>query len=116
MADTYLLIVVVAADRSNKKVISQNCAPFPDSISEIDNTQVNNAKNLDVVMSMYNLIEHSDSYSKISGSLWQYCRDQPVDNIFDSKSFKLKSRLVILILNLEILLKYLSNFWRTLDY
>ena len=65
---------------------------------------------------MYNLIEHSDSYSKTSGSLWQYCRDQPVDNIFDSKSFKLKSRLVILILNLEILLKYLSNFWRTLDY
>ena len=44
MTDTYLLIVVVAVDRSNKKVISQNCTPFLDSISEIDNTQVNNAK------------------------------------------------------------------------
>ena len=32
-------------------------------------------------MPMYNLIEHSDAYSKTSGSLWQYYRDEPaVDN------------------------------------
>ena len=32
-------------------------------------------------MPMYNLIEYSDNYSKISGSLWQYCKDIPaVDN------------------------------------
>ena len=31
-------------------------------------------------MSMYNLIEYSDNYSKTSGSLWQYCRDEPALN------------------------------------
>ena len=29
-------------------------------------------------MPIYNLIEYSDNYSKTSGSLWQYCRDEPV--------------------------------------
>ena len=50
-------------------------------MSGINNTQVDNAKDIDIVMSMYNLIEYSDNYSKTSGSLWQYCKDVPaVDN------------------------------------
>ena len=47
------------------------CTPFIDFISEIDNTQIDNAKYIDVVMQMYNLIEYSDNYSKTSESLWQ---------------------------------------------
>ena len=49
-------------DERNKGVMYKNCAPFTDSISKINNTQIDNAKYLDVVMSMYNLIEHSDNY------------------------------------------------------
>ena len=65
------------ANNTNKKVIFKNCAPFTDCISKINNNQVNNAKDPDIVMPMYNLIECSDSYSKTSGSLWQYCKDIP---------------------------------------
>ena len=47
-----------------------------DCISEINNTQIDNTKDIDVVMPMYNLIEYYISYSKTSGSLWQNCRDE----------------------------------------
>ena len=60
-------------NNTNKKVIFKNCAPFTNCISEINNTQVDNAKVIDIVMPMYNLIEYSDNYSKTSESLWQYC-------------------------------------------
>ena len=52
----------------------KNCVPFTDCMSEINNTQVDNTKDIDVVMSMCSLIEYSDNYSKISGGLWLYCR------------------------------------------
>ena len=38
-------------------------------------------------MSMYNLIEYSDNYSKTSESLWQYYKDELNDNITNSESF-----------------------------
>ena len=60
------------ATNNNKKVIFKNCALFINCISEINNVQLDNAKNLDTVMPMYNLIEYSDNYSKTSRSLWQY--------------------------------------------
>ena len=41
-------------------------------LSNINNTQIDNAKDIDVVMLIYNLIEYSDNYLKTSGSLWQY--------------------------------------------
>ena len=65
-----------APNNRNKNVILKNFALFVDCISEINNTQVDNAKEIDVVMPMYNLIEYSDIYSKTSGSLWQYYRDE----------------------------------------
>ena len=46
------------ANNTNKKVIFKNCAPFANCISEINNTKVVNAKDLDIVMPMYNLIEY----------------------------------------------------------
>ena len=55
------------ANNTNKKVIFKNCAPFTNCISEINNIHVDNAKDIDIVMSMYNLIEHSDNFSKTSG-------------------------------------------------
>ena len=69
-----------AANNTNKKVIFKNCASFTNCISEINNTQVDNAKDIDIVMPMYNLIEYSDNYAKTSGSLGQYCLDKPEIN------------------------------------
>ena len=64
-----------------KRLIFKNCAPFTNFISERNNTQVDNAKDIDVVIPVYNLIEYGDNHSKSSGSLWQYCKDIPaVDN------------------------------------
>ena len=60
------------ADERDKGVALKNCALFTNFISEINNTQVYNAKDIDIAMPVYNLIEYSDNYSKTSGSLWQY--------------------------------------------
>ena len=67
------------------------------------NTQEHNAKDNNVVMPMHILIEYSDKYSKISETLWQYYRDEPVfnsDDIVDfpddninSASFKFKQKI-----------------------
>ena len=122
-----------AENNTNKKVIFKNCAPFTNCISEINNTQIDNAKNIDIVMPMYNLIEYSDNYAKTRGSLWQYCKDIPARNdansdiiVFDvnnvTDSFKFKAKITGQTGNngtkdVEIMvpLKYLSNFWRTLE-
>ena len=79
---------------------------------------------------MYNLIEHCDNYSDTSGSLWQFKRDElPANNVdlnvnndvFNSESFKYKSALVgkqqnlIIIIQIVVPLKYLSNFQRSLE-
>ena len=45
------------ANSTNKKLIFKKCAPFTNCISEINNTQVDNAKDIDIVMPMYNLVE-----------------------------------------------------------
>ena len=57
------------ADERNKHVILKNCAPFTDCISEIDNTQADNAKDLDVAMPMYNLVGYNNDYVKTSAGL-----------------------------------------------
>ena len=72
---------------------------------------------------MYNLIEYSDNYAKTSGSLWQYYRDEPHDNLADSESFKSKIKITVKTsddgnekdIEIMVPLKYLSNFWRTLE-
>ena len=121
-----------AANNTNKKVIFKNCAPFTNCISEINNTQIDNAKDIDIVMPMYNLIEYSENNGKTTGSLWQYYKDIParnanneiigfdVNNVTNSFNFKVKftgptgddgKK------NVETMvpLKYLRNFWRTLE-
>ena len=83
-------VVARKADERDKGVAFKNCAPFTNCISEINNTQVDSAKDIDIVMPMYNLIEYSDNYAKTSGSLWQYCTDKPDDNLADSEPIKSK--------------------------
>ena len=51
------------ADERDKGVAFKNCARFTNCISEINNTQIDNAKDIDIVMPMYNLIEYSDNYA-----------------------------------------------------
>ena len=121
-----------ATNNTNKRVIFKNCAPFTNCISKINNTQIDNAEYIDIVMPMYNLIEYTVNYLKTSGSLWQYCKEVPAvndngiifnfDGINDTDSFKFKSNIISKtnnngIINVEIMfpLKYLSNFWRTLE-
>ena len=76
-----------ALDNRNKKWILKSCASLTNCISEINNTQVDDAHDIDVVMSIYKLIEHNDICWKTSGSLCQYYRDEPVldgtNNIID---------------------------------
>ena len=120
------------ANNTNKKAIFKNCAPFTNCISEINNTQIDNAKDIDIVMLMYNLIEYSDNYAKTTGSLWQYCKDIPARNanneiiIFSedntTDSFKFKAKITgqtgddgTKDVEIMVPLKYLSKFWRTLE-
>ena len=111
------------ADERNKGVTFKNCASFTNCISRINNTDINNAHDIVIVMPMYNLLEYSDNYSKTSGSLWQYYKDDPNDNLTDSESFKSTVKITRNTPNngntkdVEIIvpLKYLSNFWRTLE-
>ena len=119
-----------AANNTNKKVILKNCAPFTNCISETNNTQIDNAKDIDIVMPMYNIIEYSDNYAKTTGSLWQYCKDIPArDNnnriaAFDANnltdSFNFKAKITgqtgddgTKDVEIMVPLKYFSNFWRT---
>ena len=69
-SDAFILVsgtITVAAlaaggGNNNIQVVFKNCAPFTDCIGEINNTQIDNAKDIDVVMPVYNLIEYSDNY------------------------------------------------------
>ena len=63
-----------AARRANeikKGVIFKNCSPFIKCINKVNDTEIDNAQDIDIVMTMYNLIEYSNSYSKTFGRLWQ---------------------------------------------
>ena len=91
-----------ATNNTNKKAIFKNCAPFTNCISKINNTHIDDAEHIDIVMPMYHLTEYSDNYSKTSGSLWQYCIEIPAvnddgdivnfngANVTDSFNFKTK--------------------------
>ena len=57
-------------DKIDKGVACKGCAPFTNSISEINNIQIHNCKDIDIVMPLYNLLEYSDNYAKTSGTLW----------------------------------------------
>ena len=121
------------------KKLFKTCAPFTNCISKINNTQIDNAEYIDIVMPMHNLIEYSDNYSKTSGSLWQYRKEIPavddVGNIVNfnranaTDSFNFKTKITGQIaadnnngniagrvdVEITVPLKCFSNFWRTLE-
>ena len=102
-------------DERNKGVIFKNCAPFTDRISEINNTQVDNAKDLDLVMPMYNLLNTViifQKHQKVYGN---------IKKMADSKFLRSKVKITGSNPNngntnnvkIAVPLKYLNNFWRT---
>ena len=119
----------------NKEVAFKNNATFINCISKINGVNIDNAEDLDIVMPMYNLLEYSKSYKKATGSLWYYYRDEPSNPLSsNSKSCKYKTGITGKTYNIGageegydankvgknetevvIPLKYLSNFWRSLN-
>ena len=117
-------------NNNNNKVVFRICAPLTDWISEINNTQLDNTKDIDVVTPMHILIKYSNNYSKTSWSLWQYYRDELFLDAYDvianfpaannnNALFKIKQKIAVSggtkDAEIMVLLKYLSNFWRTLE-
>ena len=105
-ADAYILVkgtIIITFEGHNdatkrlderiKGVTCKSYAPFTKCISRINNTDIDTAQDIDIVMPMYNVIEYSDYYSKTSGSFWQYYKDDPNDNITESEWFKSKIKI-----------------------
>ena len=113
------------ANKPNKNLAFKNNAPFINCISEINGVKIDNAEDLDVVMPMYNLLEYSKNCRKTTGSVWNYYRDEPSNPLSsNSESFKYKTSITgkttenndsLTNVKVVIPLKYLSNFWRSLD-
>ena len=67
-SDVYIVvkgtIIVTNPDNNayDKKLAFKNNASFVSCISKINNTLIDNAEDLDIVMSLYNLLEYSKNY------------------------------------------------------
>ena len=119
----------IAATPNNEatQVVFKNCAPFEKCRTEINETFIDETDFINITMPMYNLIEYSDNYSDTSGSLWQFKRDEMVNNADvsndNASSFKYKANLIGNTeangtkngVKIEVPLKHLSNFWRSLE-
>ena len=72
-------VAKLAADGGNNEiqVVFKYGARFNDCMSEINNTQIDNAKDIYVVMPMYSLTEYNNNYSRAPGDLWQYYKYKP---------------------------------------
>ena len=137
-SDAYILLTGGITDTrvdEDTRDAFKNCTPFTKCITHISDEQVDNADNLDIVMTMYNLIEYSDNYSYTSRSLRQFKRDEsPVTNtwnpnnvsIYNLASFKYKSSFIRKSANIggnrvyrdvkiAVPIKYFGNFWRLLE-
>ena len=130
-------------DKRNRPVILKNNAPFVSCITRINGEFIEDADDLDIVMSMSNLLEYSKNYRKTIGSLYNYYRDELSDDaddnfdnikVVNSNTFKYKNKIIGNTYNvnagangydvnkngtqeveLAIPLKYLGNFWRILN-
>ena len=140
-SDTYIIIkwdITVPNPNNgkrNKAVAFKNNARFINCISKTNGVQIDNAEDLDVAMPMYNLLEYSKNDRKTTDSLRNYYRDQPSNPLSTNcESFKYKTSITGNTYNIgvgeqnydankvgknetEIVipLKYLSNFWRSLN-
>ena len=66
--------------KRNKRLIFKNNVPFRSCISKINNTFIDNAEDLYIIMLMYNLLEYSDNYCMTSGILWNFYRGKINDD------------------------------------
>ena len=83
------------ANKQNKNLAFKNNAPFINCISKIDGVKIDNAKDLDVLTPVYNLLEYSTNYRQTTGSLWNYNRDEPSNSLSsNSEYFKYKTSIV----------------------
>ena len=121
--------------KRNKAVAFKNNAPFINCNSKINGVKIDNAEDLNIVMLMYNLLEYSKNYKKTTSSLLNYYRDDPSNPLSsNSESFKYNTSITGNTYNIgvgengydankvgkneaEIVipLKYLNNFWRSLN-
>ena len=129
VSGTTTVAEVAAGERNNNiQVVCKKCVPFTDWISKINNTKIDTAKDIDVLMPIFNLLEYPVNHSKKSRSSWQYYRDKPgltdaggLDNVLgNSASFKYKQKITIStgndstkVVKVMVPLKYLSSFWIT---
>ena len=134
-AEAYILVDgTIRGDAANNatRLALKNCTPFTKCNLEINDEHVDTAKNLDIVMPMYNLREYSDNYQDSSATLYLYKRDEPPEangiddlTVNNSSSFKYKVNLLgnpdldggIAKRSVKVVvpLKYLSNFFRSLE-
>ena len=138
-AEAYILVdgTIRATNAVNAtRLALKNCAPFTKYNLEINDEHVDTAENVDIVMPVYNLIEHPDNYQDSSATLYQYKRDEPAEDnaaadltANNSDSLKYKIKLLgnvtevagdaagLRRLNVKVIvpLKYLSNFFRSLE-
>ena len=109
----------------------KNCVSFINCITKIDGTTIDDAEDLDLVMSMKNLIEYSSNFSETTESLWFYSKNEETkfnatiaNNSF--KSFECKTKLlgnaeadganeILKNATIGLSLKCVSNFWRSLQ-
>ena len=134
-AEAYILVdgtIRGTVGNNNTRLALKNCAPFTKCNLDINDEHVDTAENLDIAMPMYNLIEYSDNYQDSPATLYQYKRDEPPEanaiadlTANNSSSFKYTISLLsdenvadgIVRLNVKVVvpLKYLSNFFRSLE-
>ena len=80
-SDVYILVTGnVVGGNNNTKVVFKNCSPYRKCRTEIKENFIDEADFINITMPMYNLIEYSDNYSDTSGSLWDFKRDEIVNN------------------------------------
>ena len=128
-----IIVTKPNSDLYEKKLAFENNASFTSCISKTNNTLIDNAEDLDIVMTMYNFLECSKNYRKTTGSFSNHYRNEPnsglgSDNnnvnysVKDSKSFDYKTSITGKLegnntekeVEIVLPLKHLSNFWRRL--
>ena len=125
-SDAYVLVtgnIALVGTNGNTKFAFKNFPPFGKCRTEVNETFIDEAEHFNIAMPVYNLIEHSDNYSDTSGSLWQFESDEIEGNVDgnhilnNSSLFKYKSSLITNRNGVKIAvpLKYLGNFWRSLE-
>ena len=134
-SDAYILVtgdITAENGNANTRIAFKNCAPFRRCVTHINDEYAETVENLDIIIPMYNLFEYSDNYSDSSGSLWQFKRGElsvgiinPNVTTANPASFKYKSSFfktltdddngVFKDVKIAFPLKYLSNFFRSLE-